>query len=211
MLRNKYEPTTFNELVFSDAAKRDTLEQYATGERYGNLLLHGTCGTGKTTAAKVIAQSSMIDIGSIIDEFNGAEFERKKFKRIKSGWDWQRLYGAQYGYCIFNELDMLSPQLQNEVRAAMDEFRGNAGFIFTTNNLHYVQAAIRSRCEVVEIAPITAGAMFNRAKYILAAENVAVDDKKLLAALATCKGDMREIERTLENIVQQLRKKKKAA
>lgn len=210
MLNDKYKATSFDELIFENAATRDLLEQYAAGERYGNVLLHGTCGTGKTSAANVIAQNSMNDVESVVHEYNGAEFERANFKRIRNGLNWQRLNGEQYGYTIINELDILTPQLQHEVRAVIDDFRGRAGFIFTTNNLHNIQPAIKSRCEVVEITPLSANAVLNRAKYILAQENVVIADAKLLAAIATCNGDMREIIRTLENIVLKLRKKKAA-
>lgn len=212
MFNNKYEPTTFNELVFTDAVTRFLLEQYATGGRCGNVLLHGTYGTGKTTAANVIVKSAMKDSDWSTDEYHGAELNSKSFKRIIGGWDWQIANGAKYGYCIINELDMLMPLLQNEVRALMDNYKGIAGFIFTTNNLHNVQTAFKSRCEVVEIEPLTAASMLNRAKYILTAEGVTVDDKKLSTALATCDGDMRNIERTLENIVLRIRiKQQKAA
>ena len=211
MLNDTYEAASFDELIFEDAKTRDLLEQYATGERYGNVLLHGTCGTGKTSAAKVIAQSSLSNDESLVHEYNGAEFERANFKSIKNELNWHRLNGEQYGYTIINELDILTPQLQHEVRAVMDDFRGRAGFIFTTNNLHSIQPAIKSRCEVVEITQLSANAVLRRAKYILAQENMIIADAKLLAAIATCNGDMRQIMRTLENIVLQLRRKRKAA
>lgn len=211
MLNDTYEAASFDELIFENAETMDLLEQYATGGRYGNVLLHGSCGTGKTSAAKVIAQSSLSNVESLVHEYNGAEFERANFKSIKNELNWHRLNGEQYGYTIINELDILTPQLQHEVRAVMDEFGGRAGFIFTTNNLHNIQPAIKSRCEVVEITQLSANAVLNRAKYILAQEKVVIADAKLLAAIATCNGDMREIIRTLENVVLQLRRKRKAA
>ena len=61
MLNDTYEAATFDELIFEDAGTRDLLRHYATGGRYGNVLLYGACGTGKTSAASVIAQSSMSD------------------------------------------------------------------------------------------------------------------------------------------------------
>ena len=207
MLNDTYEAASFDELIFEDAKTKDLLEQYATGERYGNVLLHGNCGTGKTSAAKVIAQSSLGDVAS---EYNGAEFEPANINRIRNGLNWQRLNDERYGYTIINELDILKPQLQHQVRAVMDDLGNRAGFIFTTNNLHSIQTAIKSRCEVVEFTQLSANAVLNRAKDILAQENVKISDAKLLTALATCNGDMREIMRTLERIVLKVRKKKAA-
>lgn len=211
MLNDTYEAANFDGLIFEDAKTRDLLEQYATGDRYGNVLLHGRCGTGKTSAAKVIAQRSLSNFESPVCEYNGAEFEGANLKRIRNGLNWQRLNGEPYGYTIINELDILRPQLQHELRAVMDDSRGRAGFIFTTNNLHNIQPAIKSRCEVVEILSLSANAVLMRAQYILAQEDVIIEDAKLLVALASCNGDMREIIRTLENIVLRLRKGRKAA
>jgi len=211
MLNNKYKPTNFGDLIFENAETRDLLEQYATGARHGNVLLYGAYGTGKTSAAKVVAQSSLSNGASAVDEYNGAEFERANFKRIKNGLQWYKIKGEPYGYTIINELDILSTQLQNELRAVMDDFGSDAGFIFTTNNRHNIEPAILSRCQSVEIAPLSANAMLSRAKYILKQENLTVADDKLLAALATCNGDMRETIRTLEDITLRLNKKQKAA
>ena len=55
----KYAPTTLDDLVFVDDDAKTRVEQYASGKRNGNIVLHGPKGTAKSTTARIIAETKI--------------------------------------------------------------------------------------------------------------------------------------------------------
>ena len=71
----KYEPRTFEDLVFHNPAVRQRLHDYACNKRDGTILLHGTYGVGKSTIARVVAVDRIppFQPPQIVDLKNAAE------------------------------------------------------------------------------------------------------------------------------------------
>ena len=50
----KYAPQNLNEVIYPNDATALRMKGYAAGKLEGNILLHGTNGTGKTSIAKLL-------------------------------------------------------------------------------------------------------------------------------------------------------------
>lgn len=57
MLDQTLQPKQFSDLVFEEECIKQRLFAYASGKRDGHIILYGDYGTGKSTAAKIIALS----------------------------------------------------------------------------------------------------------------------------------------------------------
>jgi replication factor C subunit 3/5 len=114
------------------------------------------------------------------------------------------LSGQAYAYAVIDEVDLLQSNDQSKLRALMDKYRGDHGFVFTTNNLHRVDGAIKSRCDVIEMPALTADTLLPLCKGILAQEGHQIDDQLILCVLQHAKGDIRTALKQLEEVIDQI-------
>ena len=61
---DKYKPASITDTVFNDAATQKRVEQYAKGQRTGNIIFHGPKGTAKSTTARIIGKELCNKVGS---------------------------------------------------------------------------------------------------------------------------------------------------
>ena len=216
MFNQKYLPTRFGELVFQNDIVRAKLENYASGKRKGNLLLYGPYGTGKSTAARIIAETSPKNKEALftedVDAINCSRFKQDSaklvtFAMIERSWQFS---GQKYPYAVLDEFDLLSKAQQDSVRDMMDRNEDRSGFILTTNHLQRIDGAIQSRCEVVELPQLDPAALFAGSQRILAAEGVEISDEIVLEMASNCQGSWRSFLRELEAVVEGIRAKKAA-
>jgi len=115
-----------------------------------NLLFEGQPGTGKTTAAIVIAN----ELGYDIVEFNasderGIDFIRSKIKaHAMSAGLWNKVM------ILLDEADGLTKQAQEALRRIMENT--DAIFILTCNNISSIIPALQSRCVKFTFKPYNA-------------------------------------------------------
>ena len=121
MFNQKYLPTRFGELVFQNDIVRAKLENYASGKRKGNFLLYGPYGTGKSTAARIIAETSPKNKEALftedVDAINCSRFKQDSaklvtFAMIERSWQFS---GQKYPYAVLDEFDLLSKAQQDSV------------------------------------------------------------------------------------------------
>lgn len=208
---NKYAPTSFNDLVFHNQQVRDRLKDYAESKRNGSIILHGTYGVGKSTIAKTVIYDRLpsADHRPFVDVFAASDVADHldgKCERIYGGWNYQRCFRVDTPYSIIDEVDQLTPQKQQKLRAVMDG-SVEKHFVLTTNHKHAVDKGILNRCDVIEIEPLTTDDLFVPAKRILSAEGVSVDDQWLRKVLDTVDGSWRDALQAIEDIVLQVNDK----
>ena len=142
-----YRPKDIGSCVLPNNLK-STLTDFISEGNVPNLILSGTSGVGKTTAAKAILD----ELGSTYMMINGSEESgidvlRTKIKNFAST---VSLHGGRK-YIILDEADYLNPQsTQPALRGFMEEFHNNCGFIFTCNYKNRLIEPLHSRCSVVE-------------------------------------------------------------
>ncbi len=206
MFAMKYAPKVFAELVFENDMTRKKVEQFALGQRTNNILLYGPYGSGKSAVAQVIASQSRDETAGWFenlphDTFNGAEFEAASLARVENGWN---LSGQPFAYAVIDEFDLVHWTVQARTRAVMDKYLGRHGLILTTNFLHHVDAAIQSRCDLIEMPALSAASLVPMCQRILQCEEVALNDADVEQLITSRNGDLRGVLRYLERLVERV-------
>lgn len=202
IFQQKYAPRTFGDLIFPDSKTRQRLYDFANNKRHGSFILEGPFGTAKSTTAKMLVEmrSSGLTYGGI-DFYRASEMDQKAFGRISNTQGMQKMCGVQLPVTIVDEIDQVARNIQYQFRWEIDHHSHRGCFIFTTNNLHNVDAGLVDRCDTVEMPAANTSKWFDRARWILDQEGVTMSDSKLQALLDTCDGSIRDLMRALEDAV----------
>ena len=143
----QYRPRDIESCVLPKTLKT-SLQSFVDKETLPNLILSGSPGVGKTTAARAMLEQ----IGSTYMFINGSEESgidvlRTKIKNFAST---VSLEGGKK-YLILDEADYLNPQsTQPALRGFIEEFHKNCGFILTCNYKNRIIPALQSRCSVID-------------------------------------------------------------
>lgn len=148
-LTERYRPTKLSELV----GQREVvayLKRFAAGPHPAVLLFEGETGTGKTTAALVLARALGCDLEQ--EEFGGvcqiasgeqtADAVRETYRQMHLG----TLYGSGWKVVIVNEVDRMSPQAETIWLDRLEQLPRQAVVIFTTNYPDKLSRRFRDRC-----------------------------------------------------------------
>lgn len=145
LFTEKLRPQKFEQLVLSERVK-NALGHGQVGQ---NILLYGTPGTGKTSAAKVLAKGYPTLYINVSDE-SSVDTIRTKITEFCS------MAGIQEDgtlspvkIVILDEMDGASEQFFKALRGTMEKFAKNRRFIGTCNFVNKVPEAIQSRFEAV--------------------------------------------------------------
>lgn len=146
-LANKYRPKTFEQVVGQENIMTILKKQVEEGVVKNGYLFIGSAGTGKTTTARILANSLNEYRGTGIIEVdaasnNGVEnirnlIENAKFKSIDS----------EYKIFIIDEVHMLSIGAFNALLKILEEPPKHVVFIACTTEPHKIPATVLSRLQ----------------------------------------------------------------
>jgi replication-associated recombination protein RarA len=203
MLNQNFQPEQFSDLVFEEQCIKQRLFAYASGKRDGHIILYGDYGTGKSTAAKIIAETRCDDetagFVDVIHARNASTEMDRSLLRLSNGFNIQQMMGVNTPYAVIDEADQLSEINQHHLRAFMDNSIGCV--ILTTNHIHALDKGIRDRADEVEIKSLTPNAVFERVNNILKAQGIVVEKSFLLRLLSTTSGSWRDVVRALDDFI----------
>ncbi len=221
VLARKYRPQAFEEMTGQEHVVR-TIENAITLDRVAHAyLFSGPRGTGKTTAARLLARAlecekgptskpcgecrACVEIreGSSVDvsEIDGASnngVENVREIRENAKYLPQR---DRYKIYIIDEVHMLSSAAFNALLKTLEEPPGHVKFIFATTEAHKLPDTILSRCQRHNFRRIPAGAMLKRLKEIVQKEQVAVSDSSLSLLVRQSEGGMRDALSLLDQVL----------
>lgn len=177
---NKYAPTNLNEVIYPSTAVALRIKAYAAGQLEGHVMLHGPNGTGKTTVAKLLAQS----IGGADAQMESKDMDEllgmtKLKDHMKAACSMARLTTSGKHFIVFNEFDTVKKGV-SKFWTALDACGDDVMAIITTNNPMSIDRAIRSRFDMIEMAGIPAVQALQRVQYALKSEGLSLPDAQVL-------------------------------
>ena len=195
----KYRPKCLNELIVPKRVK-DMLSNGVIQ----SMLLHGTAGIGKTSAAKAITKEFKHNTLYLnMSETTGVDTIRETIMDFAMNTSVIH-YDNPIKVVIMDEMDGMSQQAYNALRATMEKCAKNTRFIGTCNYLEKVPAPIQSRFQLVdfnftseEMTEIKMG-QFKRVYEICSKEGLKITKEAALKMVQTYFPDFRSVVNHLQ-------------
>jgi len=189
----KYRPQTLNDYIGNELLK-EKVQSYLDNNDVPHLLLYGKAGTGKTTLAKIIANTIECDYMVInASDENNVETVRNKVKNFASGAGFKG-----FKIIILDEFDYMTPNAQAILRNLMETFSRHTRFILTCNYHEKIIEPILSRCQTFAVNPPSKKEVAVHVTDILTKESIKYDIKDVADIISSFYPDIRRIMNTCQ-------------
>ena len=211
-LYRKYRPQSFGDLVGQEVVSTALCNAIDMGKISHAYLFTGSRGTGKTSAARILAKSlncvegptktpcgkcpNCIDItsGNAIDvkeidaaSNNGVEDARDIIEKVQFV-----PVSGKYKIFIIDEVHMLSNAAFNTLLKTLEEPPANLVFILATTESHKVLETIVSRCQRFDFRKIKAKDISKRLEYIAKQEKIKISKDSIELIAQKASGGLRD-------------------
>lgn len=216
-----WRPQTFLDVVGQEHVTK-TLQNALLQQKISHAyLFSGPRGTGKTSAAKILAKAINcerspvsepcnecaacrgITDGTISDvlEFDAASNSR--VEEMRDVLDKVRFAPTAVNYKVYiiDEVHMLSISAFNALLKTLEEPPKHVIFILATTEPHKIPLTIISRCQRFDFRRITAGAIVNRMKLIVEESGIDCDERALQLIARAADGGMRDALSLLDQAI----------
>jgi DNA polymerase III delta prime subunit len=189
----QYRPSTLENYIGNEHMKDRIQYIIDTGEMV-HLLFYGKPGTGKTSIAKIIANSLNADVLYInASDESGVDIIRDKIKGFASTMGF-----GNTKIIILDESDFMSSFGQAALRNVMETFSNNCKFILTCNYVEKIIPAIQSRCQSFQVTPPSKKDIAIHISKILTEKGIQFDVKDLVPIIDSSYPDIRKIINTCQ-------------
>lgn len=217
-LYRKFRPLNFNEMVGQEHITR-TLRNQVIEQRVGHAyLFNGGRGTGKTSAAKILARAvnclnpkdgepcneceicKAILSGSLTDVVEMDAASNNSVEDIRAIRDEVNFLPtrAKYRVYIIDEVHMLSTGAFNALLKTLEEPPEHVKFILATTEPQKLPATILSRCQRFDFKRISTQDIIKRLEIICKESNIQISKKALELIAILSEGAMRDAISILE-------------
>jgi DNA polymerase-3 subunit gamma/tau len=219
-LYRTWRPKTFTELVGQDAVVRTLRTALSSGKLAHAYLFSGPRGSGKTSAAKILARCIdcvhgptpepdnscenclAILAGTALDVIEVDAASNRGIEEIRALRDSVKFAPASMRMKVFiiDEAHMLTREGANAFLKTLEEPPAHAVFILATTAPEALPPTILSRCQRYAFRRIPVAVMIDRLRTIADAEGIAIDDAALGAIAYRADGGLRDALTMLEQV-----------
>lgn len=221
-LYRKFRPTTFGEMVGQEHITRTLKNQIISGRVGHAYLFNGGRGTGKTSAAKILARAincqnphegepcneceickealngSLTDIVEMDAASNNSVEDIRSIKEEVNFLPTK----AKYRVYIIDEVHMLSTGAFNALLKTLEEPPEHVKFILATTEPQKLPATILSRCQRFDFKRISNPDIIKRLEIVCKESDIEADNGSLNMIAELSEGAMRDALSILERCVQ---------
>lgn len=141
---DKYRPKDVEEYIFQDASLKTAVLRMVINQSLPNMLLSGIQGTGKTSLARLLLRELGVDESDVLSinasEETSIEAVREKILPFITSYAM-----GDYKVVLLEEVERLSHAAQKSLKVITEDYADLVRFIFTTNEEHKINPAIKSR------------------------------------------------------------------
>ena len=221
VLARKWRPQTFDMLVGQPHVAR-TLTNAIEADRLAHAYIFaGLRGTGKTSAARILAKcldceqgptaspcnvcTPCVEItdGRAIDVIEIDAASRTKVEQTRELLETLSYAPSRdrYKVLIIDEVHMLSKSSFNALLKTLEEPPPRVVFVLATTELHKILPTILSRCQVFEFRRVTAVELSKHLRRICDAENITISDRSVDRIARYGEGSVRDSLSILERVL----------
>ena len=219
-LYRTWRPSTFAELVGQDAVVRTLTSAIESGKLAHAYLFSGPRGSGKTSAAKILARCINCEKGPTATPDNSCENCRAMLAGTaldvleidaasNRGIDEIRALREAVKFApatmrmkvyIIDEAHMLTKEGANAFLKTLEEPPAHAVFILATTEPEKLPVTVLSRCQRYSFRRIAIPVMIEKMQEIARGEGIAIDDAALAAIAYRADGGLRDALTMLEQL-----------
>ncbi len=200
---DRLRPTSFDEMSGQEhlVGPRGVLRRITSAGKIPSMIFFGPPGTGKTTAASIIANNS----GMTMRHLNATTASLSDVRAVAA--ETEGMFGAGGILLYLDEIQYFNRKQQQSLLEYIEDGRITLIAATTENPYYYIYDALLSRCSVFEFKPVPAEALtvrLRRAFNLIASEMpraLTADEDALLYIASVCSGDVRRAVTMLEQAV----------
>lgn len=197
-LYRRYRSTTFDELVGQEHVTDLLKSAVSSGSVSHAYLFTGQRGTGKTSAARILAHAiNDLPYSADSTHLDIIEIDAASNRRIDDIRDLREKVfvapvSAKYKVYIIDEVHMLTGESFNALLKTLEEPPEHAIFILATTELHKVPATIVSRTQRFHFRPVSESKVAKHLETIAKKEGLDIDESALKLVAAHGGGSFRD-------------------
>ena len=212
-LYRKYRPTSFDELYGQEHIATTLKNSVAAGSFSHAYLFYGPRGTGKTSAARILAKAvncehnvdgnpdgkcekcKLIEAGKTVDIIEIDAASHTQVDNIREVIIEKANFAPtslKYKIYIIDEAHMLSKSSFNALLKTLEEPPEHAIFILATTEINKIIPTIQSRCQRFDFRRIDDASMLKRLGFIAREEKIDIDDKSIQMIVRASEGGFRD-------------------